>query len=268
MRNMHEELSDLRRVIVYMLPFERREKIIFLLEAEKAITVESLASRLFVSGATLRRDLQVMEEEGRIRRTRGGASLPVQRVQDIPLLARRQERMAEKQAIARAAARFFSPGDTLVLDASTTALALSEPLKAMDSLTVVTSGLLTAQAFAVPGRQVLCTGGTLRENSASLTGEEAMAFLRGHHGTWTVLSCRGLTAEGFWESAPEEAALKRCMLDVGEKHMLLCDATKLNHYFLCRTAELKSLHVLVTDKMPEGALLAALQEANVRIIVA
>lgn len=249
-----------------MLPFERREKIMSLLEAEKAATVESLASRLYVSGATLRRDLQLLEEEGRIRRTRGGASLPVQRVQDIPLYARQQERMMEKQAIARAAARFFSPGDTLILDASTTVLALSEVLKSMDSLTVVTSGLLTAQAFAVPGRQILCTGGTLRENSASLTGEEAMAYLRGHHGTWTVLSCRGLTAEGFWESAPEEAALKRCMLDAGEKHMLLCDAAKLNQYFLCRTGELTRLHVLVTDRMPEGALLFALQEANVRIV--
>jgi DeoR/GlpR family transcriptional regulator of sugar metabolism len=251
-----------------MLPFERREKIMSLLEAEKAATVHSLASRLFVSGATLRRDLQMLEDEGRIRRTRGGASLPVQRVQDIPLYARRQERMAEKQGIARAAARFFEPGDTLILDASTTALALSEELKAMDSLTVVTSGLLTAQAFAVPGRQVLCTGGTLRENSASLTGEDAMAFLRNHHGTWTVLSCRGLTAEGFWESSPEEAALKRCMLDAGEKHMLLCDAAKLNRYFLCRTGELNRLHVLVTDKMPEGMLLSTLKEANVRIVVA
>jgi DeoR family glycerol-3-phosphate regulon repressor len=268
MRNMHEELNNLRKVIVYMLPFERREKIMALLEAEKAITVESLASRLYVSGATLRRDLQLLEEEGCIRRTRGGALLPVQRVQDIPLYARRQERMQEKQAIARAASRFFAPGDTLILDASTSALALSEELKIMDSLTVVTSGLLTAQAFAVPGRQVLCTGGTLRENSASLTGEDAAVFLKSHHGTWTVFSCRGLTAEGVWESAPEEAALKRSMLDAGEKHMLLCDATKLNQYFLCRTGDLTRLHVLVTDKMPEGTLLAALHEANVRIVVA
>ncbi len=251
-----------------MLPFERRERIISLLEAEKAATVESLAARLYVSGATLRRDLQVLEEEGRIRRTRGGAALPVQRMQDIPLYARRQERMPEKQAIVQAAARFFSPGDTLILDASTTVLALSEALKSMDSLTVVTSGLLTAQAFAVPGRQVLCTGGALRENSASLTGEEAVAFLRNHHGTWTVLSCRGLTAEGVWESAPEEAAIKRSMLDAGDKHMLLCDATKLNQYFLCRTGELKRFDVLVIDKMPEGAVLSALHEANVRIIVA
>jgi DeoR/GlpR family transcriptional regulator of sugar metabolism len=238
------------------------------LETEKSTTVDNLASRLYVSGATLRRDLKVLEEEGRIRRTRGGAALPITRMQDIPLLARRQERMAEKQAIAHVAAQLIEPGDTLIMDASTTAFALSEELKSIDSLTVVTSGIVTAQAFAAPGRLVLCTGGALRENSASLTGEDAMAFLRGHHGTWTVISCRGLTPEGFWESAPEEAALKRCMLDAGEKHMLLCDNTKLYRYFLCRTGELTRLHVLVIDKMPEGPILAALQEANVRIIVA
>ncbi len=251
-----------------MLTFERREKIVSMLEAEKSATVKSLASRLYVSGATLRRDLQALEEEGRIRRTRGGAALPVQHLKDIPLYARRQERMPEKQAIAQAAAHFFSPGDTLIFDASTTVLALAEPLKEMNSLTVITSGLLTAQAFAVPGRQVLCTGGILRENSASLTGEDAASFLRGHHGTWTVLSCRGITPDGFWESAPEEAAVKRCMLAAGDKRMLLCDAAKLDRYYLCRTGELNRLHVLVTDKMPKGTLLLALNAANVQIVVA
>jgi len=251
-----------------MLPFERREKVMALLEAEKAATVESLAARLYVSGATLRRDLQVLEEEGRIRRTHGGAAMPIQRIQDIPLYARRQERMAEKQAIAKLAARFFAPGDTLLLDASTTVLVLSEQLKTMNSLTIVTSGLLTAQAFAVPGRQVLCTGGILRENAASLTGEDAAYFIRSHHGTWTVLSCRGLTAEGFWEGAPEEAAVKRWMLNAGDKHMLLCDATKLDQYFLCQTGELNMLHVLITDRMPQGALLSALHGAGVQIVIA
>lgn len=250
-----------------MLPFERREKIMSLLEAEKAATVESLAARLFVSGATLRRDLQALEEEGRIRRTQGGAALPVQRMQDIPLLARRLERMAEKQAIAQAAARLFAPGDTLMLDASTTVLSLSEPMKAVNPLTVITSGLLTAQAFAMPGRQVLCTGGVLGENSASLTGEDAASFIRNHHGTWSVLSCRGLTPDGFWENTREEAALKRCMLEASGRHMLLCDATKFDQYFLCRTGELKRLDVLVTDAMPQGALLAALAAAGVQIVL-
>ena len=251
-----------------MLPFERREKIMALLEVEKTITVESLEARLYVSGATLRRDLQVLEEEGRIRRTRGGAALPISRMQDIPLLARRMERMEEKLSIARAAARFLSPGDTLILDSSTTVLALSEPLKQLNSLTVITSGLLTAQVFAVPGRQVLCTGGVLRENTASLSGDDAAAFLKSHHGNWSVLSCRGLTEQGFWESAPEEAAMKRHMLDAGDKHMLLCDASKLDQYFLCRTGEVKRLDVLVTDRMPEGVLLSALTQADVQIVIA
>ena len=251
-----------------MLPFERREKIMALLEVEKMVTVESMAARLYVSEATLRRDLQLLEEEGRVRRTHGGAALPIQRMTDIPLYARRQERMAEKRAIAKAAAKFFAPGDTLMLDASTTVLALSEEMQHVDSMTVITSGLFTAQAFAVAGRQVLLTGGALREGSASLTGEEAATFIRNHHAAWSVLSCRGLTKEGIWESSIEEASLKRCMLDASEKHMLLCDSTKINQYFLCRTAEIKSVNVLVTNQMPEGELLQSLLTSNVQMVVA
>ncbi len=239
-----------------------------LLEHEKTVTVQSMAARLFVSEATLRRDLQLLEEEGRIRRTHGGAALPIQQITDIPLYARRQERMAEKRLIAKAAARFFAPGDTLMLDASTTVLALSEEIGHMDAMTVITSGLLTAQAFAAAGRQVLLTGGALREGAASLAGEDAAAFVRNHHAAWSVLSCRGLTKDGLWESSIEEASLKRCMLEVSEKHMLLCDSTKLNKYFLCRTAELRSLDVLVTDQSPEGELLGFLESAGVQIVVA
>lgn len=251
-----------------MIPFERREYIVSLLEERKMATVESLAGELYVSGATLRRDLQVLEEEGRIRRTHGGAALPLQGMQDLPLLSRRMERKTEKEAIARAAARFISPGETLILDASTTVLALSDALRDTGSLTIITSGLLTVQAFTVPGRCVMCTGGMLRENSASLAGVDAAAFLRDHHGTWSVISCRGLTPEGFWESVPEEAAIKRCMLDAGDRHMLLCDYSKLNQYYLCKTGELRRIDVLVTDRQPQGALLDALRAANVRIVVA
>jgi len=251
-----------------MIPFERRENIVALLEERKMITVETLTKELFVSGATLRRDLQILEEEGRIRRTHGGATLPLHSMQDIPLLARRMERMPEKQAIARAAARFISPGDTLILDASTTTLALGEALRNMGSLTIISSGLLTVQAFAVPGRPVLCTGGMLRENSASLAGVDAADFLRDHHGTWSVVSCRGLTPDGLWESVPEEAAIKRAMLDAGDKHMLLCDASKFYEYYLCKTCDLRRIDILVTDVMPQGELLNALAEAHVQVVVA
>jgi DeoR/GlpR family transcriptional regulator of sugar metabolism len=251
-----------------MIPFERREKIISLLEERKTITVEALAGELYVSGATLRRDLQILQKEGRIRRTHGGAALPLQSVQDMPLLSRRMERKPEKQAIARAAARFVSPGDTLILDASTTVLALSEALRDTGSLTVISSGLITVQAFAVPGRHVMCTGGMLRENSASLAGVDAAAFLRDHHGTWSVVSCRGLTVEGVWESVPEEAAIKRCMLDAGDRHMLLCDASKFNQYYLCKTSVLQRIDILVTDQSPQGALLDALRDARVEIVIA
>ena len=251
-----------------MIPLERREHIVALLEERKLVTVEALSKELFVSGATLRRDLQVLEEEGRIRRTHGGAALPLQSMQDMPLLSRRMERKIEKQAIAKAAARFISPGDTLVLDASTTVLAISEALRDMGSLTVISSGLITVQAFAAPGRHVMCTGGMLRDNFASLAGVDAVAFLRDHHGTWTVVCCRGLTPEGLWESVPEEASIKRAMLDAGDRHMLVCDASKFQQYYLCKTCDLKRIDILVTDAMPQGALLDALREANVEIILA
>ncbi len=267
MRIVCEHMRAIRKAIP-MIPLERREHIINLLEERKMVTVEALAKELFVSGATLRRDLQALEEEGRIRRTHGGAALPLQSMQDMPLLSRRMERKVEKQAIAKAAARFISPGDTLILDASTTVLAISEALQDMGSLTIISSGLLTVQAFATAGRHVMCTGGMLRENSASLAGVDAAAFLRDHHGTWSVVSCRGLTADGLWESVPEEAAIKRAMLDAGDKHMLLCDASKFYEYYLCKTCDLRRIDILVTDVMPQGELLNALAEAHVQVVVA
>ena len=251
-----------------MIPFERRELIVAKLEERKTVTVEVLAKELFVSGATMRRDLQVLEEEGRIRRIHGGAALPLQSMQDMPLLSRRMERKSEKVSIAKAAARFISPGETLILDASSTVLALGEALRDIGSLTIISSGLLTVQAFTVPGRHVMCTGGMLRENSASLAGVDAAAFLRAHHGTWSIVSCRGLTHDGLWEIVPEEAAIKRCMLDAGDKHMLLCDASKFNQYYLCKTDELRRIDVLITDRMPDDTLRDALIKAQVEIILA
>ena len=162
-----------------MIPLERREKIVSLLEERKMATVEALAGELFVSGATLRRDLQILEEEGRIRRTHGGAALPLQSMQEMPMLSRRMERRSEKQSIAHAASRLISPNDTLILDSSTTALALGTAMRDMGSLTVISSGLLTVQAFAVPGRSVLCTGGIAAREFRLIRGRGRRGFSPG-----------------------------------------------------------------------------------------
>ena len=60
-----------------MIPDERRKEILELLDEKGYVSVKDLSQRLYVSLPTIRRDLTLLEREGYVLRTHGGASLSI-----------------------------------------------------------------------------------------------------------------------------------------------------------------------------------------------
>ena len=125
------------------MPFyEREDKILNLLRQKNMMTIDELANQLFVSKPTLRRDLIKLEKKGIISRGHGNASL-VQNAPDskIPFTLREQEQDIAKSAIARKAVTFIKDGDTIMLDATTSAYHIVPLLTDFHNILVITSSV-------------------------------------------------------------------------------------------------------------------------------
>lgn len=249
----------------------RRAAILELLSRESSVQVRQLAKVFGVSRVTARADLDALERDGKLRRTHGGAvSLSHQLTVSV------QERrvnvnVGAKRAIAQAAARLVQSGDTLLLDSGTTALELVRALSTLDGLTVLTADLTIAEHIdrSMPSCDVILLGGLLRKAHRYTTGPLALSALRSLHARKAFI-CPGAYVEGrgFMTDHQGMAELKRALFDAAGTCHCLMDASKLGVGGLIRFAGLSDFDTIIMDADPDGAMAAALEGTEVKLVLA
>ena len=232
---------------------ERQRRIEAMLREQGRVEVLELARFLQVSEHTVRRDLLALQEQGLLQRTHGGAvTLDTQR---LGLGARASVLADAKAAVGRAAAALVEPGQTVVLDAGSTPLAMARALS-VRPLTVITSSLDVAAIFAGDSQvQIALTGGTWQHENRALWGPAAVAMLANCRADWAVPGACAIDAR-LGVSAPDEAdaALKRAMIACARRTLVLADHSKLGTTAPFHVAQWPQVHALLIDEpWAEGA---------------
>lgn len=232
-----------------MLPLERQNKILDILEKRQAATVDELSALLYSSGATIRRDLQALENKGLIRRTHGGAVHIDGGSHDFPMTLRENENLGAKEIMAQRALSLVRDGQTLFMDSSSTVCRLARHLTGFQRLRVITNGLKTASILSEhDGIEIYGTGGKLRDTAMSFVGNQAMEYARQFHADYAFISCRGVDTEvGITDSDENEAQLKRIYIQNAKRVVLLCDGSKIGQRFFCKVAPLDSVWKIITN---------------------
>lgn len=235
-----------------MLSIERQEEIMEILNRNKSAKVEELANELFVSGATIRRDLRDMERQGLIKRSHGGAMILISNAEESAFAIREQENINSKRTIAHLATKFINNGDTLFVDSSTTTGFVMPLLNNFKYLSVVTTGLKNALLLSQTNSvKIYIAGGLIENHSNSITGTDTMDYISRIHADVTLLSCMGVDINsGFTDANIEQTKLKQQMRKNSEKVIMLCDSTKFNKKFMCTDFFFDDIEYLITDKTP------------------
>ena len=146
-----------------MLAIERRNDILERLQAEKRVVVSELSVIYQVSEETIRRDLEKLENDGLVIKSYGGAVLNEHSIFDLPFNIRKNQKIVEKEKIARLIAGMVRDGEALMLDASSTDVYIAKALKEMKKLTVITNSVeIIVELFDMPEWNVISTGGISR----------------------------------------------------------------------------------------------------------
>ena len=228
-----------------MAVYERENQYIRLL-SEREHTVKELASKLFISEPTVRRDVAALKKKELLLCKRGLVTLNIGSPDKrIPMFIRNLEHQEKKQQIARKAASLIKDGYVIMLDASTSAYCLLPYLSGFKNLFVITSGAKTAVALAAMGIRTLCIGGEIALESFSYVGPDAERTLESYNADIAFFSCRGLTEDGTaTDPSILENAVRRIMIRNSVQSWLLCDSSKLGNRYLhtlCRESELTGI---------------------------
>jgi len=248
---------------------ERQDSIARIVEEHGRAHVADLAARFAVSRVTIRKDLAALEGQRRLVRTHGGA-VAVGRGAERAFDVRERIQRAEKDAIGREAAAMVVDGESIALDASTTALALARHLKARGSwlhLTVITNGLRIASELAGhPGITVAMPAGFVRWEALSLVGPLGAGLFEKVNVQKAFMGAAGFAIDaGLSDATEEEAQIKRLMVDGATEVVGLVDHTKWGRTAFatfCRTA---GLTAVVSDVDAPAAMTAELRSAGVDV---
>ena len=235
---------------------ERQDEIARLVTEQGRVRVRDLAARFGVSTVTIRKDLVVLESEGRLTRTHGGALTPARNRPEPAFDLRERLQQDEKARIGAAAAALVHDGDSIVMDASTTGLAVARRLHQggpWSGLTVITNGLRIATELAgTDGITVLMTGGRVRWQAMSVVGQLGDGLFDRINVQTAFVGAAGFALEpGLSDATDEEAQIKRSMVAAARRVIAIVDHTKWQRVAFatfCHTDEIDA--VLTDDQAP------------------
>lgn len=254
----------------------RHERILEILRRDRVVEVSKLSKQLGVSAVTIRTDLDALERRQILRRIRGGAMAVRPARFERPLDLPSQNFAAEKERIGAMAARMVRDGETIILDAGTTALAMALALpEDLRDIVVVTSSLDIAVALDThPAVTVIVTGGKMKNSgrnsrSHSLISPFGTLLLQQINADCAYLCCAGIDAErGFTNAYFEEVEIKRAMMASARRVVVLGDHAKIGHVAGARIADLSEVTALVTDSGAAPSDIQALEFGGLQVLLA
>ncbi|RUV87012.1 DeoR/GlpR transcriptional regulator [Mesorhizobium sp. M5C.F.Ca.IN.020.14.1.1] len=269
-------MSDIRHLSSEGKPLlntaeDRQAKIVELLREETFLDIRTITERFDVSVATVRRDLGDLEEAGLLRRTHGGAVSINQVAHDPSNADRAVSHLDEKRAIAEAAAAMIADGDTVLLDAGTTALEVAKRLVVRRNLTFLSNGAdIIAELIRRDGQSVYAVGGEYAEINRSFRGPLAERFIRQFSVDKLILNAssidlnRGLIFTG----SPVNASVQQAMIEVSSRVIVVADHSKFTKTSFSVTTKIEDVGVIVTDAGARSIIDAVPEKLRRKFVIA
>ena len=236
-----------------------------LLRTRGQMTVRQLSRHFEVSEATIRRDLRQLAGMAGLERMHGGVTFNDD--SEPPVLVRRRENAAAKMALARRATEEVYRGATIFIGSGSTMACLAECLTDSQELTVITNAHnVASELAAVPGLNIVMTGGAFRKGEMSLIGPIAENTLRQMPFEAAFISVQGISAEaGISNTFAPETSTDRVVLDLAPRLVVVAEAYKLGRVAPIPVGPATAADLLITDAEPDSEELARLTALGIAV---
>ena len=248
-----------------MLTQERYHSILQMLSEREAVTVAELSEALDTSESTIRRDLNYLDETGKLKKVFGGATAIQSStgVTEQPFESRQSEMFEEKTAIAKYAATLVHDGDFVFIDAGTTTYRLIEFLT-NKSATYITNGVAHSRKLVQRGFDAHILGGKIKPNTEAVVGTTAISQISRLNFTKAFVGTNGIDLSvGFTTPELDEGAVKEAIVRKAYLTFILSDRTKFRRVYPVSFAEIHK-GCIITDSVPDERFLQAtvIKEVN------
>lgn len=244
---------------------KRKQAILASLEVEGEADIKALAAELKVAEVTIRRDLNVLAEDGLLYRTHGGAMRVGDIAPAVPFANKAAVHVAAKEAICRRAAELVEDGDILFLDCGSTVFHLCAFIR-NKKVQVITNSLPVVYALQNSRVALNIIGGEYDMERQAVHGKMAELHIQKYRATMAFLGVDGISPQGLFANGEKEAAMSLALAAQSKRNYLLCDASKIGRETYLNFAGLEMVGTVITDAA--AADCRFLKKAGVGVILA
>lgn len=231
-----------------MLAEERRLKLVEWTQADGRLDATLAASKLEVAVETVRRDLDLLQRRGVLRRVHGGALANDRFGHEFTIPERLGRNPEKKKAVAQIAAGFLPDEGCIFVDGGTTTEYLAPFLRDKPKLIVVTNNITLASKLADSSTQTVVLGGRIRPATLSSVGAKTVSEVGYYNAQLSFIGANGVSHEGGIASFDtDEAEVKRAMMLRSSERILLLDSGKFGPVYPARFADFNNFDRLVTN---------------------
>jgi len=236
------------------MPFyEREEKLLELLSAERLTTVDEICEKLYISKPTVRRDLDKLAKKGLIKRTHGGVYLTKNHnAKEEPFRIREQASNDACSVIAKKAAEHIQDGFVIMLDGSECAFSMIPYLADFKDLLIITNSAKISFILGQMGIENISSGGRMNVETLTFYGEPAINCINKYNGDICFLSPKGISPEGYLtDSSDEENAIRYAMIKNSRKKVVLCQSSKFDQTYINNLCHISEADEIISEyKIP------------------
>ena len=253
-----------------LIPAQRRDRIQEYLAMHQIARTIDLCDLLDTSEATVRRDLEWLEQKGILERTHGGAILSQRMVFEQEYQQRAQHHPEEKKYIGQLAASLLEEGDIVFINSGTTATQVLQHIPNNLRISVFTNNVSAAMELGEPGFHYELIGGEFQPRSNSLAGGFALENLMKVYANKTILGVDGISAKhGCTVPTKPEAEVVRQMIERTKGQVIIAaDYSKWGVVSNFQIASIEEISLLVTDEKMDTIAIETLTEHNIKHLIA
>ena len=253
-----------------LIPAQRRERIQEYLAIHQIARTTDLMDLLETSEATVRRDLESLEQKGVLERTHGGAILNQRVIFEQEYQQRAQHFPEEKKLIGELAASLIEEGDIVFINSGTTATQVLQHIRSDSRITVFTNNVNAALELGDAGFHYYMTGGEFHARSNSLAGRFALDNLNLVFANKVILGVDGVSLKhGCTVPTNQEAEVVRKMIDRTKGQVIVvADHSKWGAVSNFPVANISEVDKFVTDDGFSKEAMKDLAEQSVEVLLA
>ena len=240
---------------------QRHAEMLSLIRQRQEILVEELCEIFNVSAMTVRRDLQLLEDQGKISRFHGGAAIDTQGPGD----PERVEVAQYRGWIARYAASLIREGEHILINGSDTALAMLDYLQGRRVTVYTNNGHVVNRRYPA-GVDLRLIGGNLRDGHI-LTGDMTLRSLMDIHVSKAFLGCTGISPDGeILCGIPSELGINETMITHADRYYILADHSKIGRSGTFASFLLERQGCIITDNLAPIVVTDRLRNRGMEVI--